>query len=106
MRTKVVPYAFHEGARGFGPRARGVDGGGGVGRARIRRLHAAEGARLAQASLVGRVAKRLRCDRATAERAVAAILQASGDAMRRGELVDPGAALGLQIRLRRGDPRR
>lgn len=77
-----------------------------MGRARIRRLHAADGARLPQASLVGQVAKRLHCDRATAERAVAAILQASGDAMRRGEMVDPGAALGLQIRLRRGDLRR
>ncbi|HVB10152.1 MAG TPA: hypothetical protein VNM16_07280 [Bacillota bacterium] len=72
-----------------------------MGQGRVRRLPAAGAARLPRASLVGRVAKRLHCDRATAERAVAAILEASGDAMRRGETVDPGRSLGLQIRLRR-----
>jgi hypothetical protein len=74
-----------------------------VGRGQVRRLRMAGAARLPRASLVGRVAKCLGCDRATAERAVAAILEASGDAMRRGEVVDPGHALGLQIRLRRGE---
>jgi hypothetical protein len=72
-----------------------------VGRGQVRRLPMAGAPRLQRASLVGRVAKRLGCDRATAALAVAAILEASGDAMRRGETVDPGRSLGLQMRLRR-----